>query len=265
MSTRVELQQAQPGVARVVFQSENGIQVLSREVCDQLRAILKQLKSDKSLRVVVFQAEGRTFLAGADLNELKSLNRRSAKKYSREGQRLFQRIAELPAVSICAIHAACAGGGCELSLACDIRIAAAGARIGLPEVTLGLIPGWGGLVRSTLLLGGSAARQMVLSGRLFAAAEALRLGLVDAVHPDSEFRAAVDARVAEFLKAAPAASATARKLIAAIDSIELDDLLEMEAQRFADCYDGDEAPEGLAAFLEKRPASWVAMTPAPAE
>jgi enoyl-CoA hydratase/carnithine racemase len=129
-------------------------------------------------------------------------------------------------------------------------------------VTLGLIPGWGGLVRSTLLLGGSAARQMVLSGKLFEAAEAKRLGLVDAVHPDGEFRGAVEARVAEFLKAAPAAMATSKRLIAAIDSLELSDLLEMEAQRFADCYDGDEPPEGLAAFLEKRPAAWALLVPA---
>jgi len=151
-----------------------------------------------------------------------------------------------------------------LSLACDLRIAAVGARIGLPEVTLGLIPGWGGLVRSTLLLGGSAARQMVLSGKLFDAAEAHRIGLVDAVHPDSEFRAAVDARIAEFLKAAPSATATAKRLIAAIDSIEVRDLLEMEAERFAACYEGDEPPEGLAAFLEKRPAAWAVVVPASA-
>lgn len=261
MSTQVELLQSQPGVARVTFRSENGIQILSRNVCDELRAILKQLKSDKSLRVVVFQAEGRVFLAGADLNELKALTRRSARKYSREGQRLFQRIAELPAVTICAIHAACAGGGCELSLACDFRLAARSARIGLPEATLGLIPGWGGLVRSTLLLGGTAARRLVLSGRLFEASEALQLGLVDAVHPDAEFRAAVDARIAELLKVGPQAAARAKRLIAAIDSIELSDLLDMEAEQFAACYETGEPPEGLAAFLEKRPASWAVVVP----
>jgi enoyl-CoA hydratase/carnithine racemase len=261
MSTHVELQQTEPGVARVTFRSENGIQILSSEVCDELRTILKSLKSDKTVRVVVFQAEGRTFLAGADLKELKALTRRTARKYSREGQRLFQRIADLPAVSICAIHAACAGGGCEMALACDVRVGAASARIGLPEVTLGLIPGWGGLVRSTLLLGGSAARRIVLSGKLLDAAEATRIGLLDAVYPDDQFRAAVDDRIAEFLRAAPGSLSMAKRLIGTIDSIEIADLLEMEAERFAACYDTDEPAEGLAAFLEKRPPAWGVRNP----
>lgn len=260
-TTTVELITSQPGVARVTFRSENGVQILSRAVLKELRAIVKQLDVDPSLRVVVFQAEGRSFLAGADLNELKSLNETSAYKYSRIGQRLFQRIAELPAVTICAIHAACAGGGCELALACDVRLAAAGARIGLPEVTLGLIPGWGGTVRATLLLGSAAARRVILSGELFDAAAAASLGLVDGVYPDPEFRSAVDARVAQFLKAAPAASDRAKRLIVDIEGIEIPDLLEIEAEEFAGCFDTGEPAEGLAAFLEKRPADWSGREP----
>ncbi|MSR57787.1 MAG: enoyl-CoA hydratase/isomerase family protein [Planctomycetaceae bacterium] len=260
-TTTVELITSQPGVARVTFRSENGVQILSRAVLKELRAIVKQLDADPSLRVVVFQAEGRTFLAGADLNELKSLNETSAHKYSRGGQRLFQRIAELPAVTICAIHAACAGGGCELALACDVRLAAAAARIGLPEVTLGLIPGWGGTVRSTLLLGAAVARRVILSGELFDAAEAARLGLVDAVYPNAEFSAAVEERVAQFLKTGPAALGRAKRLIGDIDGIELSDLLEFEAEEFADCFVGGEPAEGLTAFLEKREAVWSQREP----
>jgi enoyl-CoA hydratase/carnithine racemase len=261
MSTTVELLATGNGVARVVFRSENGVQILSRAVCDELRAIVKRLKVDKTVRVIVFEAEGRTFLAGADLKELQALNRKTARKYSREGQRLFQRIAELPAVTICAIHAVCAGGGCELALACDLRVAGAGARIGLPEVTLGLIPGWGGTVRATLLLGAATARRIILSGELFGAADAATLGLVDAVFPDDRFRAAVDARVAESLKAAPSAAGRAKRLIAGIDAIELPDLLEMESEEFSRCYATDEPLEGLAAFLEKRAAGWTAGEP----
>ncbi|MFN0051287.1 MAG: enoyl-CoA hydratase/isomerase family protein [Planctomycetales bacterium] len=257
MPTTIDLDTEVPGVTRVSFRSDNGVQVLSRETCDALASVLKQLAKDQSLRVVVFQAQGRTFLAGADLRELAGLTRRSARKYSRQGQRLFQRIAELPAVTICALHAPCAGGGCEMALACDLRVAAEESRIGLPEVTLGLIPGWGGTVRATRLLGSAAARRMILSGELLDAPTALRLGLVDAVYPSGEFRNAVDARVAQFLKGGPHAVAAAKRLLSEIDDVELPELLEMEAEQFARCYDTDEPPEGLAAFLEKRPARWV--------
>ena len=222
MSTSVEVVRMEAGVARVVFRSDNGVQILSRAVLDQLKPILKELKGDKSLRVVVFQADGRTFLAGADISELRELTRKSARRYAREGQRLFQKIAELPVVTIAAIHAACAGGGLELALACDLRLAAAGARIGAPEVTLGFIPGWGGTVRATVLFGAAVASRLILSGELLPSAEAARLGIADAVFPDAEFRAGVDARIAQLLKAAPSAQATAKQMIADVYAVELE-------------------------------------------
>ncbi len=258
MSTTVEIKRSEPGVARVVFQSENGVQTLSRAVLEQLKNVVKEIKGDKTLRVVVFEAAGRTFLAGADITELRDLTRKSARRYSREGQRLFQRIAELPVVTIAAIHAACAGGGLELALACDLRLAATQAKIGAPEVLLGLIPGWGGTVRTTLLCGPAVAKRLILSGELLPAAEAARLGVVDAVFPDGEFRAGVDARIAQYLKAGPAAVASAKRMIADVYSVELEDLLEMEADEFAHCFRGNEPQEGVAAFLEKRPAQWGA-------
>ncbi len=180
----------------------------------------------------------------------KELTRKSARRYAREGQRLFQRIAELPAVTIAAIHAVCAGGGLELALACDLRLAGAQAKIGAPEVLLGLIPGWGGTVRTTLLCGPAVASRLILSGELLPAAEAARLGVVDAVFSDGEFRAAVDARIAQYLKAGPAAVASAKRMIADVYSVELEDLLEMEADQFAHCFSGNEPQEGVAAFLD---------------
>lgn len=258
MSTTVEIKRTETGVARVVFQSENGVQILSSAVLEQLKSVVKELKGDKTLRVVVFEATGRTFLAGADINEFQELTRKSARRYAREGQRLFQRIAELPAVTIAAIHGACAGGGLELSLACDLRLAAAAAKIGAPEVLLGLIPGWGGTVRATLLFGAAVAKRLILSGELLPGAEAARLGVVDAVFPDAEFRAGIDARIAQHLKAGPAAVAGAKRMIADVYSVELEDLLEMEADQFAHCFASSEPREGVAAFLEKRPAKWGA-------
>ena len=257
MATMVELQQAE-GVARVRFGSENGIQLLDASARKQLKGILDEI-SKTDVRIVVFEATGRTFLAGADIQELKALTRATARKYSRSGQRLFQKIADLPALTVAAVHAACVGGGCELALACDVRLAASGARIGLPEVTLGLIPGWGGTARSRVLLGQSAAHRIVLSGELFLASTAQSLGLVHEVISDEGFREAVDARIAQWRKAAPQALATAKTLLDRATHAALRKELTQESRAFASCFETAEAAEGLAAFLEKRPAAWCQM------
>jgi enoyl-CoA hydratase/carnithine racemase len=259
--TIVEVVRDSPAVARVVFRSENGVQILSRSVCDALAEILRELKSNRALRVVVFEGRGRTFLAGADLRELQALSRKTARRYSRRGQRLFERIASLKALSIAAIHGACAGGGCELALACDVRLAAKSARIGLPEVTLGLVPGWGGSARATLLLGPARAQALVLSGRLYSAEEALNLGLVEAVVADERFANAVNEKIAGCLAAAPGAVAAAKRLVSRATARPLKTMLAVEAERFADCYASNEPAEGLAAFLEKRPPAWAADRP----
>jgi enoyl-CoA hydratase len=256
MSTTVELVAESPGVARVVFRSDTGVQILSRDVCNALRKIVASLKSSPTVRVVVFEARGRTFLAGADLRELRDLTRKTALRYARDGQDLFARIARLRAMTIAAIHAPCVGGGCEMALACDLRLAASSARIGLPEVTLGIVPGWGGTVRATRLLGAAGARRLILSGELLDAEAALRLGLVDAVIEDDRFRDVVDARMAQLLKTAPDAAARAGRLIERIDPTGTRRLFEREAREFAACYATDEPFEGIQAFIDKRPPRW---------
>ena len=262
MNTTVELNRAHPAVARVAFRSEGGVQLLSAAVRDQLRLVLDAIEADENCRVVVFEAAGRTFIAGADINELRALTPRTAWKCSREGQKLFQRVADLRVPTLAAIHAACAGGGCELSLACDIRLAAATARIGLPEITIGLVPGWGGTVRSVQVCGSAAARRVMLTGELLTAAEALRLGLVHEVVADEAFRPAVETRIAQLLKGAPQAGGQIKRMVDRLQSTREKANFRMEARQVARCYRSREPAEGLAAFLEKRPADW-AVSPEP--
>ena len=257
MPTTIELDQTNPAITRIIFTSENGVQILAKSVLRQLREIIKALHDDPSVRIVVFEARGRTFTAGADLNELRRLNPDSAYKFSRFGQKIFQRISDLPAITISAIHATCAGGGLELSLACDFRLAASSATIGFPEVKIGIVPGWGGTVRSCLLLGTAVARRIILTGELLSAAEAQRLGLVDAVYPDADFRAGVDERIAQLLRSAPVAAARVKILICLQEQEIATLMFEGESCEFSDCYTGDEPAEGIAAFLEKRPAKWA--------
>lgn len=243
-------------IARIRFVSDNGIHLLSASVRQELAAVLDRLDAEKHVSVVVFESEGRTFLAGADIDELRSLTRHTAAEWARSVQQLMSRIAHLPATTIAAIHAACAGGGSELALACDLRLAADAARIGLPETSLGLIPGWGGTVRASRRLGPAVARRLILTGELVAADEALRLGLVDAVAPNAEFRAAVDERIAQILTRGPQARAAAKELIAILEGTDIDGQLEAEARVFAECYATCEPEEGTRAFLAKRAAAW---------
>lgn len=253
--THVELQHDDT-VSRVRIQSDNGIQLLADDVRAELAAAIGELEARPQCRVAVFEAEGRSYLAGADVKELQALDAASAEALSHDVHALFERIENLPAVTVAAIHAVCAGGGFELALSCDLRFAAAGAKIGLPEVTLGLIPGWGGVVRMLQMFGPAVARRVILSGELHPAGEALRLGLVSGVAPDDEFREYVQERVAAIARRSPNAVRTVKSLLKEMAGADRDARFAAEARSFGACYDSPDAAEGIAAFLEKREARW---------
>lgn len=255
MSTNVILTQSD-AVARIRFEAPNGIHILSADTRRLLSDTIGKLENDPECRVVIFEAQGRTFLAGADLAELQDLSEDSARVFAEVGQGLMNQIAALRAVTICAIQAACVGGGCEMALACDFRLAATSARIGLPETSLGVVPGWGGTVRSTLLLGGSVARRMVLTAELFSAEAAKGIGLVDHVFPDDGLAAGVDQLVAQLLSRGPEALKRAKKLITQQTRPGVKKALAREARQFAACYASPEPAEGIAAFREKRRPAW---------
>jgi enoyl-CoA hydratase len=257
MRTQVELIfESDSRVARVQFQGKKGIQLLSTQTRQQLAEVVGKLEQAADCRIVVFEAQGRTFIAGADIQELSQLTAETAQSMAREAQQLVRKIENLKAVTISAIHAACAGGGTELSLACDMRMAAESARIGLPEVSLGVIPGWGGTVRATRLFGGAVARRMILTGELFESQEALRLGIVDSVSSDETFRDAVNACIDQVLSKGPQACLTAKRLISDFEGPDIEAQLRAEAQAFAACYTTGETKEGIGAFLEKRQPNW---------
>lgn len=260
MPTNVELT-SDGSVARVLFQADNGIQLLGPDTRQRLAAVLDELEAATAVSVVVFEAAGRVFIAGADINELRSLNEETAYANSREGQSLMNRVAALPATTIAAIHGACAGGGCELALACDMRMATSNARIGLPETGIGIVPGWGGTVRAPRILGSAAARRLILTGELVPADTALQLGLVDTVAEDeSALRSLVDDRVAAILSRGPNARALAKALITEFEGPPSNAQFEAEARAFADCYRTSEPNTGMTAFLEKSVPQWEVPT-----
>lgn len=256
MTTQVKLT-TDGSLARICFEADNGIQLLTRDVRNGLCGILGELEQRSEISVVLFEAKGRVFIAGADIKELIALTADTAADNSREGQVMMNRIEKLPATTVIAMHAACAGGGCELALACDMRIAAESAAIGLPETRIGIVPGWGGTVRATRVLGSAVARRMILSGELLPAQEALQLGLVDEVSPDQSFREVVEARVQTLLGRGPFARAQAKKLIRQFEGPDSTAQFEAEALAFAECYRTGEPQIGMQAFLEKRDAQWT--------
>ena len=255
MTTQVGLV-TEGAVGRVQLSTENGVQLLGGETRASLREMVAEVAARDDLSVVVFESSGRTFIAGADINELRSLNPETAYENSREGQSLMDAIETLPMTTIAAIHAACAGGGTELALACDMRMAADGAVIGLPETRIGVIPGWGGTVRATRLLGSAVARRMILTGELLPAALALQLGLVDEVVSKEDFRDAVDRRVQTVLGRGPHTRTTAKHLIAEFAGPDPQSQFEAEARAFAACYRTGEPETGMSAFLQKQEADW---------
>lgn len=268
MPTAVIISQDGP-VARVRFEAPNGIHILSAETRQAISTGIARLDADSGCRIIIFEAQGRTFLAGAELTELQNLTAETATAYSKSGQQLMNAIAALRPVTICAIQAACVGGGCELSLACDFRIAAASARIGLPETSLGVIPGWGGTVRSTMLLGAPAARRIILTADQLSADAALQVGLVDQVLPDDKFTEGVDQLAQRLLSRSPEGIKRAKRLIAQFSKAGMKKALAREARQFAACYASGEPAEGIAAFLGKRPPMWGLpqgeISPPPAE
>jgi enoyl-CoA hydratase/carnithine racemase len=217
-------------------------------VLHSLGGAIAKVKRDSGVRTTVIQAKGKVFAAGADVKVMLPFKTEEAREYGAFGQGVFDDLAALPCVTVCAINGAALGGGVELAMACDFRIAVKFAKLGLPEVTLGLIPGWGGITRLTKLIGPARAKRLYLSGTPVTADHAMTYGLVDElVNSVEDLAPRVAAFCKSFRRAAPSAVALAKRA-----SRDLDDL-----SAFADCFKTQEAREGMSAFVAKRPAEWM--------
>jgi len=234
--------------ATITFNSEKGINVLSTEVMKSLKDVVGEVLTDTAIRTTVFRADGKVFIAGANIKEMVDYNADKAREYGLLGESVFDNIAALPSITVAAISGAALGGGLELALACDFRIAFREATLGLPEVTLGLIPGWGGIRRLTSLVGPAAAKRLFLGGGTIGAEEGFRLGLIDeTVHAATDLTPRVNDFCKRFVKAAPTAVALAKRAARDGDALGA----------FADCFTTADSHEGMSAFLERRKASWM--------
>ena len=179
------------------------VNALGRQLVAELGTAADALAADPSVRALTLAAQGRTFCAGADLKERQTMNAQEVRTFVRLLSATFQKLAVLPIPTVAAIHGTAAGGGCELALACDFRVLDASGRIGLPETTLGIVPGAGGTQRLPRLTGTARAKKWIFSGKLFRADEALADGVVDRIVPADEVRPAALEMMTEMARSAP--------------------------------------------------------------
>jgi len=206
--------------------------------------------------VVITGAEDRAFSTGADINELAAMTPEDFEAWLKLNQSFFHTLAALPMPVIAALNGYTLGGGLELALACDLRVARAGIKLGFPEVRLGLIPGTGGTQRLTRLVGPGVANDLILTGRRITAEEALSLGLVNLVVPAEAWPQGLNDYVAEITQRAPLAVRGAKKCIAAAIESSLEEGLELERTVNMQCFGSQDFKEGIAAFQEKRPPNF---------
>lgn len=245
-------------VATITINRPEILNALSPAVYHELNECLIMLAADPAVKAVIIMGAGKkAFIAGADIAAMSEMSSNDALQFAAAGKETVTRIEAMPKPFIAAINGLALGGGCELALACDFRVAASSAVFGQPEVNLGIIPGNGGTQRLTRLVGMSKAKEMIMLGGLITAQEALQIGLVQRVVEDEQLIHAAEELAKNLAKKAPIALAMAKRSIQRALGSDTEDGLEFELNCFAHCFSTKDQKEGMQAFLEKRPARFT--------
>jgi enoyl-CoA hydratase len=242
----------QDRVATVTVNRPDKLNALNATLIEELGRAIDEVHSRDDIAAVILTGAGRAFVAGADIGELSGVSALAGRRLARRGQEVFRRFETSSKPTVAAVNGFALGGGCELAMACHVRIAAEAAKFGQPEVKLGLIPGYGGTQRLTRLVGRGRALQLLLTGEMIDATEAYRIGLVNRVVPSDQLLAQSTSLVQQMLTNAPLALAACIEVVDRGSRIPLDDALDLEATRFGVLISTDDTAEGTRAFLEKR-------------
>ncbi len=242
------------GIVVLTLANPASLNALNSATLQEINHFVMNLPESASLLIIT--GEGKAFVAGADISEMADFNAQQGLDFGRFGSEVFRRIEDLNIPVIAAINGFALGGGCELAMACDIRIASAKARFGQPEVKLGIIPGFSGTYRLAKLVGQGIAKELIYTGGMIGADEALRIGLVNKVVEPEALMDTVLAMAGSILTSAPIAVALAKKCINENYDLNAEEAIELENKYFSKCFATADQKEGMAAFLEKRPATF---------
>ncbi len=253
MSYQNLLVEKKDNVAVVTINRPDKLNALNSETMSELKKVFSELKTDDETYVVIITGSGeKAFVAGADISELNKLDVISGKAFAENGQDIFNLIENLDKPVIAAVNGFALGGGCELALACHIRVASENAKFGQPEVNLGIIPGYGGTQRLARLINSGRAMEYILTGDMIDAAEALRIGLVNKVYPQSELMNKVFEMARKIISKGQQAVRLAVKAVNIADEVPSKEGQHYEASLFSIGCGTEDFKEGTKAFLEKR-------------
>jgi enoyl-CoA hydratase len=239
-------------VGVITISREKALNALNSQVLDELSKTMDEVNLDEVRCLILTGAGEKSFVAGADIGEMSTLTKAEGEAFGKKGNDVFRKLEVFPIPTIAAVNGFALGGGCELSMSCDIRICSENAIFGQPEVGLGITPGFGGTQRLARIVGVGMAKQMIYGARNIKADEAYRIGLVNAVYSFEELMPAAEKMAAGIAKNAPIAVRNCKKAIDNGLDVDMDAAIEIEEKLFGDCFESYDQKEGMTAFLEKR-------------
>lgn len=243
--------EAEGQVGVITINRPKALNALNSAVLDELDATLDAVDQNEIRCLILTGAGDKSFVAGADIGEMSTLTKAEGEAFGKKGNDVFRKLETFPLPVIAAINGFALGGGCEISMSCDIRICSENAVFGQPEVGLGITPGFGGTQRLARLVGAGMAKQMIYTARNIKAPEALRIGLVNAVYPQEELMAQAKKMAAGIAKNAPIAVRNCKKAINDGLETDMDKAIVIEEKLFGDCFETEDQKYGMEFFLDK--------------
>jgi len=243
-------------ICTVKINNPEAMNALNSTVLSELDEAFTEIAANEDVSVVVITGEGRAFVAGADISQMSTMNATEGKAFGVQGSAVFRKIENLNKPVIAAINGFALGGGCELAMACDIRIASNKAKIGQPETGLGITPGFSGTQRLPRIVGPGKAKEIIYTAKPITADEAYRIGLVNSVVEPEALMDAAYAMAKQIAKNAPIALKYSKEAIDKGMQTDIDSAISLENDLFALCFSTEDQKEGMKAFFEKRPAEW---------
>jgi enoyl-CoA hydratase len=254
MSKFINIETGEAGIALVSINRPDALNALNKQVLIELKDELEKLSREPALRVIILRGAGdKAFIAGADIKEMQPMDRTRAAEFSRLGHSVCMFLEHMNKVTIAAVHGFALGGGTELALACDFIMASEKAQFGLPEVTLGVVPGLGGTIRLARAVGTAKAKELIFSGLRFSAHEAKDMGMLRLVYPQEGFFDEVKKVALKISHNSLLAVITAKKLMNEFEeTVGTHPKVDAEIHQFSGLFEGTDQHEGMLAFMEKR-------------